>query len=297
MANGPHSADDAQRYILQTMRSLAPEEFEHEVDHTESFNGTEEWSAGEVFENGVLKEFDEEEPETIDETPEYGFKALDQIYGVIDTTKDSQGGYKRLEGLRALKTGWEFPVQGRTQRDWIQNFREAGLIWEEDDTIEMNLDTGAIDNIRPSPEGEVFLDTDPRNYFFIELGVENVGEVYRELSTRKMSDEPTGQKLEALFLYAGGLSHSEVSEATGMARSTARNFAQNMNERHGVLSEDYRLTQEGYEFANMVLDQMDRLEYATNDRVNALYDNWEDVEPEDFGGNGYVARAMKQRKI
>ncbi len=302
MANGPHSADVAQRYILQMMKANGAEEELDEIFKTsEGYNGTEEWSVGEVFDEDTIENF-EEEGLDFDwlGTPDYGFKAVEEIYGVIDTTVDSNNGgkNKRLEGLRALGIGFEFPVDGRTQRNWIKNYRDAGLIIQ-DDEIEVDSEDGSLENIRPSPEGTVFLNTDPREYFFEDIGVENVGEVYRDFSTKKLGDggEPTGQKLEAFFLYGTGMDYEEVSEATGMAPRTIKSFAYKMREDHGLLSENHRFTPEGYEFALMVLDQMDRLEEATESRVAAHYNGWEEVDPDEFEGNNYMAQALKSKYL
>lgn len=114
MANGPHSSDIVQTYILQAMRSnAAREDFEDVIDLSHSHDGEVEWSIGEVFHDGVLQDFDtgEDSDEVLD-APGYGLKALDQVYGVLDTTSAEN---KRLEGLRALEIGWDFPVEGRTE--------------------------------------------------------------------------------------------------------------------------------------------------------------------------------------
>jgi hypothetical protein len=303
MGNGPHCADVAQRYILQTMLTGGlDEDLENAVDPSHTHDGMEEWSIGEVFEDEVLTDFKTDRfkyPRL--ENPDYGFRALDEVYGAVDTTIDTNSGErnKRLEGLRALRTGFEFPVEGRTMRDWIQNYREAGLIIQEEDEIQVDPETSAVENVKPSPEGHVFLETDPRDYFFKGIGVENVGEVYRDLTTKKLGEngEPTGQKLEALFLYAAGLGHSEVSQATGLTYGTTKNFAYTMKDDHDLLTDNYRLTPEGFEFANMVLDQMDRLEEATESRVAAFYDGWDEVEPASFEGNSYMAQALKQESF
>jgi hypothetical protein len=46
-----------------------------------------------------------------------------------------------------------------------------------------------------------------------------------------------------------------------------------------------------------VLDQMDRLEEATESRVAAFYDGWDEVEPASFEGNSYMAQALKQESF
>jgi hypothetical protein len=279
MANGPHSSDIVQTYILQAMRSTASQQdFEDVIDLSHSHDGEIEWSIGEVFHDSVLKEFDNGESwgESFD-TPDYGLKALDQIYGLLDTTSE---GNKRLEGLRALDIGWDFPVDGRTKRDWIRNYRTAGLV-DDDEEV--------------TPEGRIFLETDPRDYELEGIGVEDVGEVYRDLNTRKLSgDEPTGQRLEAIFFYGGGMDHTEVSDATGMAYRTTKKTAYDLRDA-GVLTDSYILTPEGYEFANMVMDQLDRLEEATENRVERQLDgDWSTFEEGSFEGNDYMARAITQ---
>ncbi|MFB6190696.1 MAG: hypothetical protein ABEJ91_03945 [Candidatus Nanohaloarchaea archaeon] len=278
MANGPHCSDAAQRYILQEMKAVGAEaELGDVTDASSSHNGDFEWSIGEVFQDSVLRDFDPEEHRGQDlRKPEYGLRALDDVYGVVETTSD---GNKRLEGLRALDIGWDFPVDGRTARDWKKNYRDAGLIDAEENV---------------TPEGRVFLDTDPRDYHLEDTGVEDVGEVYRDLATKKVGDggEPTGQKLEALFLYGSGMSHRDVSRATGLAYSTAKNFAYSAQD-HGILSDSYRLTPRGFEFASMVVDQLDRLEAATERRIDEEHGG--ELSPgeiDDFRGNGYMARAL-----
>lgn len=197
----PHSSDAAQRYILKEMKSAGAEaELEDVVDISASHGGQCEWGVGEVFEDSVLKEFDVgEHQDDVLEEPAYGLKALGDVYGVIEMTSD---GNNRLEGLRALDIGWDFPVDGRTARDWKENYRDAEL-----------FDMGG----RVTPEGKVFLDTDSRDYELENVGVESLGEVYRDLTTKKVGDRdrPTGQKLEALFLYSAGMSHRDVGETTG----------------------------------------------------------------------------------
>lgn len=66
-----------------------------------------------------------------------------------------------------------------------------------------------------------------------------------------------------------------------------------MRDYHSVLSDNYRLTPEGFEFANMMLDQLDRLEEATRQRVEHEHGgelSQEDLE--NFDSNGYMARAL-----
>ncbi|WP_414837237.1 hypothetical protein ACK3SF_03125 [Candidatus Nanosalina sp. VS9-1] len=280
MANGPHSADVAQRYILQAMRATGlAEKVTELMERPHTHNGMEEWSIGEVFEDEVLRGFDPQDfQDEALEMPDYGFRALDQIYGSIDTTSD---GNKRLEGLRALDIGWDFPVEGRTERDWKQNYREAGLTDNVDGELQV------------SREGQVFLNTDPRDYELDGVGVEDVGEVYRDLTTKKLDEDVSGRKLEALFMYGAGMTHREVSDATGLTYGTTKNFAYAMKDDHDLLTDNYRLTPEGFEFANMVLDQLDLLEEATEARVQEEYGAWSDVDPSDFGGNEYMAQALK----
>lgn len=286
MAKGPHSADAAQRYILQALRAHSKaEKFDEVFDISEPHNGREEWSIGEVFDEEVLSEFEEDVKDT-QEHPDYGFRALDDIYGVIEDTSD---GNNRLEGLRTIRNGDDFPVSGRTERDWKQNYREAGLLTENND-----------DDLDVTPEAEIFLETDPSGREFDELDINDVGSIYRDLTSKKLGEngEPTGQKIEALFLYGAGMGHTDVSEETGLTYSTTKNFAYRMRDEHRLLTDNYRLSPEGFEFANMILDQMDQLEKATENRVNDEYDgDWSAVDLESFEGSSYMAQALKQRTV
>lgn len=261
------------------MRAVgAGAELREVTDFSSSHDGEFEWSVGEVFRDSVLRDFDAKGHRDYPlEEPEYGLRALDDIYSIIETTSD---GSKRLEGLRALDIGWDFPVDGRTAREWKKNYRDTGLLDREGEV---------------TPEDRVFLDTDPRNYQLEGVGVEDVGEVYRDLTTKKVGENraPTGQKLEALFLYSTGMSHKDVSRATGLAYRTVKSFAYTMRDEHGILTNSYRLTHEGFEFANMVMDQLDGLEAATEERIDEEHgDDLRVADLEDFRGNGYMARAL-----
>lgn len=285
MANGPHSADAAQRYILQVLRAHdRAEQFDEIFNVSEGHNGRTEWSIGEVFDDEVLRGFEQEITDTGGQ-PDYGFRALDEIYGTIENTSD---GNNRIEGLRAIRNQDDFPVSGRTERDWKQNYREAGLTSENDDELEV------------TPEAEVFLDTEPSGQEFDEIDIDNIGSIYRDLTTKKLGEKgvPTGQKLEALFLYGAGMGHRDVSEETGLTYSTTKNFAYCMRDDHGLLTDNYRLSPEGFEFANMVLDQMNLLEEATVERVDDNYDgDWSSVDPDEFDGNSYMVQALKERVV
>jgi|GEM_PF-2550904 len=285
MAKGPYSSDVVQRYILQALKARKDaERFNDVFDITHSHNGREEWSIGEVFDDNVLMEFETGSNE-IDTFPDYGFKAMDSIYGVIEHTSD---GNDRLEGLRAIENGNKFPVSGRTERDWKQNYSEAGLINDDGETLDV------------TSEAEVFLDTEPSGREFDEIDIDDVGSIYRDLTTKKLGDkgEPTGQKIKALFLYGAGMGHRDVSEETGLTYSTTKNFAYIMKDDHGLLTDNYRLSPEGFEFANMMLDQMDQLEEATKERVDSDYgSDWTKVDPEEFDGSSYMVDALKQRVV
>lgn len=283
MAKGPHSSDAAQRYILQALKARKDaERFDEIFDISDSHNGREEWSIGEVFEDKVLMEFEGQTKGT-ERLPDYGFKALDNIYGVIEHTSD---GNNRLEGLRTIASGDEFPVSGRTERDWKQNYREAGLVDDNAETFDV------------TPEGEVFLDTHPSGYEFDDLDIDDVGSIYRDLTTKKIGDkdDPTGQKIKAFFLYGAGMNHTDVSEETGLTYSTTKNFAYSMKDDHGLLTDNYRLSPEGFEFANMMLDQMDLLEEVTDERVQDEYDgDRSSIDPKSFEGNNYMAQTLNNR--
>lgn len=274
MAFGPYCADTVQRYILQTLNDhkISKLDFDELINPERSFNGQEKWSVGEVFDDEALQTFDETELER----PENGLRALDQIYDALKTTQKNN---KKLEGLRAMKIGWDLPFEegSKTHWKWCKQYREAGLI---DDNDEL------------TPEASIFLETDPRGYKFDNIGVEDVGEVYKTLVTSDYNDtdKHNGRKIEALFLYGGGLNHKQVSEEVGIHESTLRHTTEQLEDM-GILTQDYMLRQEGYEFGQMVIDQLEGLIQVTSERLeeNSITD-YDGLD--NFEGNVYMAKSL-----
>ena len=276
MAFGPHCADNVQRYILQTIsRNEATKiDFDTITDPSQQFNGQEEWSVGEVFDDEVLRTF--EQPEIEIEGPAIGFRALDQVYDALETTHN---GNKKLEGLRAIDIGWDVPFgeDSKTWWKWRKGYREAGLI---DDNDEL------------TPEGDIFLQTDPRGYDLDNVSIEDVGQVYNALVTSGYKDNPehNGRKIEALFLYGGGLNHKQVSNEAGIDEGTLRYTTDQLKD-VGILTDDYMLTPEGYEFGQMVLDQIGQLRAVTEQRLEDNF-SYSQEALEGFEGNPYMAESL-----
>ena len=286
---GPENADRAQLEMLRNIRMAFPDE---DIDFIEAMdrNGGGEMSwenIGAVFSDEALLEADARDLQSED-LVDGEFKALDQVYDAIKTTYH---GNKKLEGLRTFRIGWDAPVGEESFKKWKKNFRDAGLV--QDDEL--------------TPEGEYFLDNDPRNYDFQSLDNQNVGEAFRELSTQGYGDsEPyTGKKIEAFFLYGTGLGHSEVAEQVGMAESTLRDTVDRLDtdEGLGLLetendyenpdSAEYTFTDDGQEFSRMMLDHAQALRDFTEGRFAEDYEDPEEVVTEYFEGNRVMAESLK----
>lgn len=286
---GPENADRAQLEMLRNIRMAFPDE---DIDFVEAMdrNGGGEMSwenIGAVFSDEALLEADARDLQSED-LVDGEFKALDHVYDAIKTTYH---GNKKLEGLRTFRIGWDAPVGEESFKKWKKNFRDAGLV--QDDEL--------------TPEGEYFLDNDPRNYDFQSLDNQSVGEAFRELSTQGYGDsEPyTGKKIEAFFLYGTGLGHSEVAEQVGMAESTLRDTVDRLDtdEGLGLLetennyenpdSAEYTFTDDGQEFSRMMLDHAQALRSFTEGRFAEEYEDLEEVETEYFEGNRVMAESLK----
>lgn len=291
--NGPENADQAQLEMLRNIRMAFPDE---EIEFIDGLNRTEDgemsWeNVREVFSNEALLEADTRDLES--EDPVDGeFKALDQVY---DTLKTTYHGNMKLEGLRTFRIGWDAPVGDESFKKWKQDYREAGLIQDGELT----------------PEGDYFLDNDPRSYDFDVIDNETVGDVFRELSTQGYggSEPHSGKKIEAFFLYGTGLGHKEVSEQVGMAESTLRDTVESLDagEGLGLLQSErdyenpdkaeYSFTDDGQEFGRMILDQAQTLRDFTAQRFKTDYERSDDVDPEYFDGNRIMAENLKQHMI
>lgn len=285
MAEGPHSSDVVHRYLQQVMETVYPTSEAAEVLSDDAFSGEETWEVEDVELSNLME--DRANGENVLRKPTYGFQALDQIFGAVKTT---QNGNKKLEGLRAFRIPWDTPIdqEGRSWGYWTEEYDNAGLIPEQ----------GSTHDVDPTPEGDIFLDIDPRQYDTKDIGVEEIGEFYKTLSSQGYgtSKENNGRKVEAFFLYGAGLEHTEISNRTGIPESTARSMAGKLQDM-GLMRSDYRLTEDGEKLGEMMLDQIDALETATVDRVEEEYGSWSGLDVSEFAGNPYMAEALRSRHV
>lgn len=280
MATGPHSSDTVQRYLRRINENMSFDEVP-ETRHREIFNGEVDWDTGDVdlsdidfVENGEIQSY----------LPDTGLKALDNVYHAVKTT---QNGNHKLEGLRTYRIPWDAPIdtESRSWSLWVDDYSEAGLIDSPEDPDQADI----------TPEGEIFLDIDPSDYDTENVGVEDVGDFYRTMTSQN-GGEPDGSNIEAFLLYGSGISHTQVGDLLNMPESTARSTA-NILQDMGLLDENYGFTGDGAAFGEMVMDQVDALEEATEARVNDEYDSWEALKPEGYVGNGYMAKSLKDSNI
>ena len=289
--NGPENADQAQLEMLRNIRMAFPdEEIEFIATREQSEDGEMSWeNIREVFSDEALLEADTTDLET--QRVDGEFKALDQVYDALKTTYH---GNMKLEGLRTFRIGWDAPVGDESFKKWKKSYRDAGLVSGDELTR----------------EGEYFLDNDPRSYDFDVIDNQKVGEAFRELSIQGYggSEPYTGKKIEAFFLYGTGLGHSEVSEKVGVSESTLRDTVERLEtgDGLGLLEDDrgyqnpdssqYSFTEDGQEFARMMLDHAQALRDFTEERFGSGYENPGQVEPENFEGNRVMAESLVEER-
>ena len=260
MATGPKCADEAQLYILQVMNSAdLDESYSSVFDPDQSYDGQEEWSIGSVFSDGNLREFEQEtENEEIEDTALETFQNLDEAYDAIKTTNGGSPSYSKLEGLKAFSDRYdaEIPTDNKkTRSNWVQDYRDAGLI-----DIDVNKSSS-----RPEKEGELTErgisliesteDLDERVFSGLEP---DAGEFYRKMFTQGYGDREkhSGEKIQAFFLYGGGMGHTQVADELEAPESTVRGLAEYLSDA-GIFTDDYMFTPEGRDLAGHMLEQLD----------------------------------------
>lgn len=260
MATGPKCADEAQRYILQIINSAdLDESYSAVFDPDQTYDGEEEWSIGSVFSDGNLREFEEEaEDDDIQDKALETFQNLDEVYDALKTTNSGGASYSKLEGLKAFSDEYdaEMPTDNKkTRSNWVQDYSDAGLV-----DIDVNKSEA-----RPQDEGEL---TDRGEALikstealdervFSDLGVD-AGDFYRKMFTQGYGDREghSGEKIQAFFLYGGGMGHTEVAGELEVPESSVRDMADYLADA-GVFTEDYMFTPEGKELADEVVWQLE----------------------------------------
>lgn len=253
MANGPKCADVAQKYILQRMRDIEPADSYSEITNPDrEYDGEEEWSIGSVFANENLRQF-EDTGDDFDQAKEL-FERLDEVYDAIKDT----GTYNKLEGLEAFTSYGEseFPTDNRkTRQNWIESYRDAGLI----DYIPRKSESKPQNQGTITELGDVFIKTTDllNNGVFESLDMD-AEEFYGKMVTDAYGGDEgnTGEKIEAIFLYGGGMGHTEISRELDVPESTVREMAVDFEEA-GLFTENYMFTQEGRDLAEFVLCHLD----------------------------------------
>ncbi|MEF8880728.1 MAG: hypothetical protein V5A72_02785 [Candidatus Nanohaloarchaea archaeon] len=228
MANGVHSSDIVHMYLSRVAEEII------ELNYTDISNGCDFDGdltySGDIDIGAALEEDRDYNPAVDFDGP---FAELDDTYSVLSTTAS---GNQRVEGLDAVNIGWDAPVEGRTWRDWKQNYREEGL-------------TEGIKTPSVTDKGEIFLDK--------RIDDIDTGEFYRALSTKGSSN--SGKKIKALILQPSGLTHNEISKITGMPKRTVTSTFSDLED-IGVLNDDQELTNLGKEGVELIKYQLEGLE-------------------------------------
>lgn len=277
MATGPKCADEAQRYILQKIRDAVPDnKYSEIIDPDRTYDGEEEWSIGSVFDDGNLREFDDDE-EDYEQAVEI-FEELDKVYDAIKTTRSGGASYDKLKALKAFSHRYdaEIPTDNKsTRHKWVQQYGDAGLLdISSDKTGRKPQHQGVL-----TEHGEAFINTTEalNEQVFSNLNIDT-GDFYRKMFTQGYGDREahSGDKIQAFFLYGAGMNHSEVSQDLDVPETTVRDMA-NYLEDKGLFTEDNMFTPEGRGLAEFVLCQLD------------------DAEPEEFE-QGRVRTNLGQRE-
>ncbi|AOV94982.1 hypothetical protein AQV86_03595 [Nanohaloarchaea archaeon SG9] len=261
MATGPKCADEAQRYILQIAQSRNfDDSYSPVFDPEDSYDGDAEWSIGSVFDDGNLREF-ENEQELDEETEEIAldtFRNLDEAYDALKTTDSGGTSYDKLEGLKAFSDNHdaEMPTDNRrTRSNWVKGYRNAGLI----DISVDKTDRRPQDHGKLTERGEAVLESTEilGDRVFSGLDVET-GDFYRKMFTQGYGDRKghSGKKIQAFFLYGSGMGHSEVADELEFPETTVRDMADYLAEA-GVFTEDYMFSPEGRGLADEILRQLE----------------------------------------
>lgn len=264
MATGPKCADEAQKYILQIMESARPfDSYGAIVATDETYDGEEEWSIGSVFNEGNLREFEQEsqEREEVEETAEKTFQNLDQVYNAVKNMASGRTQYSKLEGLKAFSEDYEeeMPTDNKKTGDnWVSEYREAGLV-----DVELSKS-----DARPQEEGElteegkeIIQSTERLNDTVFSGLSMDAEDFYRTMVTQGYGDREghSGEKIQAFFLYGAGMGHSEISGELDTPESTLREMAGGLEGE--VFTENYMFTPEGRDLAREVMAQLGAVEH------------------------------------
>ena len=228
MARGVHGSDIVHDYLSRVAEELQEIKCE-EMFNTSYFNGELDYS-GDIDVKAAIEESGDDIPHLNTAGP---FCELEDAYSVLETTSS---GNKRLDGLNALKIGWDKPVQGRTWRDWKQNYREKGLI-------------SGVEDPEVSEKGELFLDK--------RLSSNDTGKFYRALKSKGSSN--LGRKIEAFILHPSDLTHRDIARITGMPKGTVTSTFSDLRD-IGMLSEDNDLAKTGVEGLELIRYQLNELD-------------------------------------
>jgi len=242
MVKGPNSADRAQHFLnlSSQMRSMTPDENTVQLSETEE--GSISWDIPEP--EKLAKSVDQDRRESVEEPIE----TLDEVYDAVKTTYGRGGRKNRVKGLYFLSPGSEVsekPCSRRSWYNWLENYENAGLIGE---------------NKGLTSRGRMMIDTteELNERVFDPLEI-SAGDAYRMLSTQKYNstEENNGGLIKAFLMYPSDFGHTEIYSQEGVAPSTARTLAEEMD---GTLyTSEYNFTEEGRAFGDMLLDQMRNL--------------------------------------
>jgi len=291
MATGPKCADEAQRYILQITKSRDLEDSYSPVfDPEESYDGETEWSIGSIFDDGNLREFEDEEglDEETEEIALETFRNLDEAYDALKTTNGGRTSYEKLEGLKAFSDDYdgEIPTDNRrTRSNWVEQYRDAGLV----DIFVDRTERRPQDHGELTERGQAFVEStealDERVFSDLDI---DAGDFYRKMFTQGYGDREShsGEKVQAFFLYGSGMGHSEVADELEVPETTVRDMANYLSEA-GVFTEDYMFTPEGRGVADEMLCQLEVVRPEEFDGGTVETDLGQD-EDEFFGDDGML---------
>lgn len=228
MANGPHSSNSIEEYLIKTARQAVDEEKWKEITETERYDGSIEWP--EFDQVNIDDTFNE------DTTEDYingNFKHLDLIY---DSLKSSANNPDRIEGLKHLSSNsGDRPESNTTWWRWKNKYEEADLT-RENQLTEL---------------GEKILETSDNTNL-------DLPEIYRELRTTSNSSkgENNGQKLKAFMLYGSGLDTKSVNKRVSLDKEHLKQTRYNLADNHNLMRQDGSLTPNGREMYSIVIEQL-----------------------------------------
>jgi hypothetical protein len=227
VSSGIHGSDIVHEYLSSVARET---QFElDEIEPRDEYDG--EVSYGSIYDLESLLEninnsFEPEYP------AEELTEELDEIYRSIKTTVE---GNKKLDGLNALRIGWDKPKENRTWREWKKDFRDKNLIDESGEVTK---------------KGQIFLEE--------RLDRLDTGEAYRTLSTKKGYGNE-GKKIELFLLQPLRLTHGEQAEITGMNKRTVTSTISDFKDTN-LLDENENYTPSGGEVLQLIEYQLENLD-------------------------------------